>query len=111
MKADKAKEKTARETKVRCESSGKSGGQKGGNFVDEEMTLTAVQHEEGQIAFRLAHLRLTLHATLIAAAALLVILGLLAYYISSLQIPCCVLEMLWFIGSSSTSERCCRSTL
>src|SRR6267142_632906 len=83
MKADKAKEKTARETKVRCESSGKSGGQKGGNFVDEEMTLTAVQHEEGQIAFRLAHLRLTLHATLIAAAALLVILGLVAYYILS----------------------------
>ena len=42
-----------------------------------------MQHKEAQIAFRLAHLRLTLHATLIAAAALLVILGLVAYYILS----------------------------
>src|SRR5215467_5406188 len=43
-------------------------------------TSTAVQHEEGQFAFRLAHLRLTLHASLIAAAALLVVFSLVAYY-------------------------------
>src|SRR5215831_13838760 len=43
-------------------------------------TSTAVQHEQGQFAFRLAHLRLTLHASLIAAAALLVVFGLVAYY-------------------------------
>src|SRR5437867_1477706 len=41
---------------------------------------TAVQHEQGQFAFRLAHLSLTLHASLIAAAALLVVFGLVAYY-------------------------------
>ena len=43
-------------------------------------TSTAVQHEEAQIVFRLAHLRLTLHASLIATAALLVVFGLVAYY-------------------------------
>jgi len=38
-----------------------------------------MQHKEAQIVFRLAHLRLTLHATLIATATLLVALGLVAY--------------------------------
>jgi hypothetical protein len=43
-------------------------------------TSTAAQHEEAQIVFRLAHLRLTLRASLIAAAALLLMIGLVAYY-------------------------------
>jgi hypothetical protein len=42
-------------------------------------TSTAGQHKEAQIVFRLAHLRLTQHASLIVAAALLVIVGVVAY--------------------------------
>jgi hypothetical protein len=44
-----------------------------------ESTATAAQHED-QVVFRLAHLRLTQQASLIAAAALLLIIGLVAYY-------------------------------
>src|SRR5262250_2893822 len=43
-------------------------------------TSTAGQHEEAQIVFRLAHLRLTRQASLIAAPALLVVFGLVVYY-------------------------------
>src|SRR6266496_227601 len=44
-----------------------------------ESTATAAQHED-QVVFRLAHLGLTQQASLIAAAALLLIIGLVAYY-------------------------------